>query len=344
MIADRESSLTALREYDLDSGLKAVAHSDDRGVPIVGRLAEIGALRRTGARDLSLGRIFEGHVNGAQLVARCGSPSQREAADRDIAAGLLFGVWNTQDEPMRIESAAGAFVLHGAKTWASGAGSIARPLITAAWPDGSVQMCVVRMEDVRTQVDPSAWRPLGMHGSDSFSIDFEGVRLSQADLIGAPGDYERQPWFFGGALRFAAVQTGGIDRLLAETIAYLRERGRQGDPFQLGRVAEMRIAAETAGQWLLAGAQAWSAYDADPAERTAAGVLETVDMARTVVERAALDVIERAVRSVGARGLVEPEPFAGLVRDLQMYLRQPAPDAALQRVGRAAFAGGAGPA
>jgi alkylation response protein AidB-like acyl-CoA dehydrogenase len=67
-------------------------------------------------------------------------------------------------------------------------------------------------------------------------------------------------------------------------------------------------------------------------------VLDVVDMARTVVERVALDVIERAVRSVGARGLVEPEPFAALVRDLQMYLRQPSPDAALQRVGRAAFA------
>ena len=67
--------------------------------------------------------------------------------------------------------------------------------------------------------------------------------------------------------------------------------------------------------------------------------MDTVFMARTVVERAALDCIERAIRCVGAKGLVEPEPFAALVRDLQMYLRQPAPDAALQRVGRAASSG-----
>jgi alkylation response protein AidB-like acyl-CoA dehydrogenase len=99
----------------------------------------------------------------------------------------------------------------------------------------------------------------------------------------------------------------------------------------------MKIAVHTALHWLDAGACAWSAFDADPSESTAAAVLDVVDMARTVVERSALDVIERAVRSVGAKGLVEPEPFAALVRDLQMYLRQPAPDAALLRVGRAAF-------
>jgi alkylation response protein AidB-like acyl-CoA dehydrogenase len=176
-----------------------------------------------------------------------------------------------------------------------------------------------------------------MHESDSFRVVFDGVILTPADLIGEPGAYERQPWFFGGALRYAAVQTGIVERLAAETVAYLRARGREGDAFQCVRVAEMKIAARTAVQWLDAGAAAWHAFDSEPSERNSADVLDVVDMARTVVERVALDVIERAVRSVGARGLVEPEPFAGLVRDLQMYLRQPAPDAALLRVGRAAF-------
>ncbi|GAC1629279.1 MAG: hypothetical protein NVS4B5_20310 [Vulcanimicrobiaceae bacterium] len=45
-----------------------------------------------------------------------------------------------------------------------------------------------------------------------------------------------------------------------------------------------------------------------------------------------------ALHAVGARGLVAPQPFAELLRDLQMYLRQPASDAIVQRVGHAAFA------
>ncbi len=318
-----------------------MARSDRAGVPVAGRAAEIAALRAVGARRASLGRIFEGHLNGAQLVARCGTESQRRAADAAIAAGHVFGVWNTQDpgEPLRIErSGDDVFRLHGAKNWASGAGSITRPIVTAAWPDGGVQMCLVPMERAGARVDASDWKPLGMHESDSFRVVFDGVTLTADDLIGAPGDYERQPWFFAGALRFTAVQTGIAERLAGETATYLRGLGRDGDPFQCQRVAEMSIAVRTAVAWLDLGRRAWCAFDAQPTEVSAAEVLEVVDMARTAVERAARETVEHAIRCVGAHGLVEPLPFAALVRDLQMYLRQPAPDAALMRVGRAAFA------
>jgi alkylation response protein AidB-like acyl-CoA dehydrogenase len=344
MIAERETT-AARRCYDLDPALRALAACDDRGVPLAGRDAETAALRRAGARNPSLGRIFEGHLNGVQLVARCGTPEQRAAASDDIASGRLFGVWNTHDEDdrLRIERHAGGLRLRGGKTWASGAGSIGRPIVTGAWPDGSVQMIVLRMDEIAARIYPSEWRPLGMHDSDSFRVGFDGVVVESRDLLGAPGEYERQPWFLGGALRFAAVQTGIVERLYAASVAYLCERGRAEDAFQTARVAEMKIALHTAGHWLAVGAAAWRAFDAEPTDASAAELLDVVDMARTVVERVALDVIERAVRSVGARGLIEPAPFAGLVRDLQMYLRQPAPDAALLRVGRAAFAASGGP-
>ena len=37
---------------------------------------------------------------------------------------------------------------------------------------------------------------------------------------------------------------------------------------------------------------------------------------------------------VGARGMMRPYPFGRMVRDLTMYLRQPAPDAVIERIGR----------
>ncbi len=188
-------------------------------------------------RDASLGRIFEGHLNGAQLVARCGNAEQRAAALRAIADGHLFGVWNTQDaDGVRIVTAGGRPRLSGAKTWASGAGSITRPVVTAAWPDGRVQMCLLRMDEIDAQIDGSAWQPLGMQASDSFRIGFDGVELTPFDLIGEPGDYEGQPWFLAGALRFAAVQTGIAERIVAETLRYLRARARDGDQMQCARV------------------------------------------------------------------------------------------------------------
>ena len=72
-----------------------------------------------------------------------------------------------------------------------------------------------------------------------------------------------------------------------------------------------------------------------PANRN--DLLVTADAARGVIERCALDVAERVERGVGARGLLATEPFERRIRDLRMYLRQPAIDATLLRVARAAL-------
>jgi hypothetical protein len=61
-------------------------------------------------------------------------------------------------------------------------------------------------------------------------------------------------------------------------------------------------------------------------------------MARTAIERICLDTIELVERSIGVRGLLRPHPIERLVRDLTIYLRQPAPDAALTDAGRYALA------
>lgn len=329
----------------LDRELLEAAAYDDRGVPLVGRHAELSALRRAGYDDLSRGRIYEGHVNALGLIARFGTPEQRARAYDDCARGSLFGVWNTQDgRPVRIVASGARFTLVGEKSWASGATFVERPIVTAAWPDGSLQMCVVPMETVRPAIDRSAWMPHGMHDSQSYLVDFDRTTLGSEALLGAPNDYTRAPWFFGGAIRFTAVQTGAVERLIDETARYLVDLGRERDLVQTMRLGEMDAAGRTARAALAGGAEAWHAFDLaerDGAEATqsarASDVVVSADYARVVVERAALDVIERAMRAVGARGLLEPLPFGRLVRDLQMYLRQPAPDAALERLGRAAF-------
>ena len=333
-VAEIRRRATGLGVADL-----AVATYDERGVFTAGRRAELDALRAMGSRDPSLGRIFEGHLNGALLVALYGSDVQRERARADVARGALFGVWNTQDDdPLTIERDGTAFVLRGAKTWASAGDSVARALVTARNSDGGVQMCLVPLDRTRTAVDPAAWRPLGMHDSRSYRVDFSGVVLEADDLIGAPGDYERAPWFLGGAIRFAAVHVGIVERIVADVSAYVLARGREADPFARARVAEMRIAAHAGVAWLRLAEAAWTAYDAEPSPARAAEATDASDMARTAIERGALDTLERAIRTVGAHGMVEPLPFAGLFRDLQMYLRQPAPDAALMRVADRAFA------
>jgi len=313
--------------------------ADAGGIPRIGRAHEHERLRAAGAADLAWGRLYEGHVNALQLVARLGNERQRLRAEEDVVCGRLFGVWNTQasDGVHVVDVDACGVIISGRKTFASGAGRLARAVITVAWPDDSVHLAIVPMDRVETIVDRSFWRPYGMEDSDSFAVDFSGVRLECDDLLGEADEYERNPWFTAGASRFVAVQTGGLEQLVADFGAFLRRREQHDDPIQLTRFGECVVAARTAWLWTQACVDAWMRYDAAPGEIVEADLLLTVDAARGAVERCALDVAERVERGVGARGLLESEPFARRLRDLRMYLRQPAIDATLLRVARSSL-------
>ncbi len=310
--------------------------ADADGVPLIGRERESQALREMGYRDLALGRLYEGHVNALQLIALLGTPAQRRAYERDVAAGKLFGVWNTQAaDGVTVAAHGERFVLAGRKTFCSGAGRVARAMITARTASDRLQLYVIDMERERTTIDRSFWKPFGMAASQSYAVDFTGIELAADDALGAEGAYERPPWFVGGAHRFLAVQTGGIERLAAEFARFVLEQRRADDPFTLARLGTSVVAAGTAIAWTQTCAAAWAECDAGI--RSSDALVATVDAARIAVERAALDAAEAIERGVSARGLLEPWPFGRLLADLRMYLRQPSPDQALLRVARAAL-------
>lgn len=215
--------------------------------------------------------------------------------------------------------------------------------MTGRLPDGGWQMCLVPMDRVLTTIDPSWWRPIGMHASASFRVDFGGVEIGEDALIGGPGAYQQQPWFSGGAVRFAAVQLGGAEALFDAARAELRGLGRDGDPHQRARIGQLAIAIESGRLWLNGAAPifdlALSAGPDGPAdERATEKIVAYANMTRSAIEQICLDAIRLAERSVGARGLLKPHPIERIVRDLTFYLRQPVPDAALTDVGRYALA------
>ncbi|CAN5800775.1 acyl-CoA dehydrogenase family protein [soil metagenome] len=294
-------------------------------------------LKTVGRGDLSVGRLYEGHVNALQLIQTFGRPEQLAVWAADACARqLLFGVWNTEagDGVKLFPLEGGRFRLVGAKTFASGAGNVQRPIVTGTLPDGGWQMVVVPADEVNVAIDPSWWRPLGMQASTSYKIDFSGVELGAEYLLGEPGDYFLQPWFFGGAIRFAAVQLGGAEALLNETRRFLQSLDSTGDPYQQARIAEGAIAIESGNLWLRGAAQA---VDIGPERDTRSDIERIVsyaNMTRLAIETICLDVIRLTERAVGARGLLQPLPIERIIRDLTLYLRQPAPDAALASVGR----------
>lgn len=280
----------------------------------------LNALRTIGRGNLSLGRIYEGHVNALALIMAYGSSAQRVAAARDARAGHLFAVWVT-DGPAPVLVGVDQR-LEGAKRFCSAAPIATRALITAR-VGAATRMLLVHLDaGGRMLSEPSDTQ--GMRGCATANVDFTGVFADPAWFIGAPGDYLRQPVFSAGAWRASAVALGGLDALVDATMAQLRARSRERDPHQAARIGALLIARETAALWGAKAARIAEADDGD-AEATVA----YVNLARTAIESAIVGSIQLAQRSLGLAAFVRPNAVERLCRDLATYVRQPAPDEAL---------------
>jgi alkylation response protein AidB-like acyl-CoA dehydrogenase len=314
--------VAALHECGLAS---AVLPKKSGGVELSG-LDLNEALQSIGSGSLPLGRLFEGHVNALELVLRYGKPDQVDLIAEDIRRGKLFGVWNTDDtnNPLLVHRR-GRYRLVGRKILASGAGHIERPLVTATDEEGRRLMVIPKLHAF-DQADLSSWRAHGMRASATGAVDFTGLEVDPIEIVGRAGDYERQPWFSGGAWRFAAVQVGGMQRLFDLLRRHLQETNRGRDAHQAARLGKSAMAIETARLWV---AHAASIMAAPPDSRAPEQRVAYVDLARLAVETAAMDLMQLVQRSVGLRAFLRPNPIERISRDLATYLRQPGPDRAL---------------
>jgi alkylation response protein AidB-like acyl-CoA dehydrogenase len=337
-LLDRLRDLT--REWDRSNGDETFPAERLRALAAIGALAAfvtldddaavarlLTTLRLIGGADLSLGRVYEGHVNAAQLVHAYGTPEQRDALASDLAAGRCYGVWNTEPPPgMRIAREGGAYRLHGAKTFATGAGHIDKALITAIDAAGGKQLILADVSD-HTRVDNLAWQVRGMRGTVSGTYDFDGMIVGDDALIGAAGDYEREPRFSAGAWRFTAVQLGAVEALLRHWRDHLIAAGKDGDAIQRARIGAAITATRSAGLWVAQAARL--------AEARAPTAIAHVLMTRGVVEEAGLQVMEGAARAVGTASFFAGSRIDRITRDLGLYLRQPVPDQARDRAAAA---------
>jgi alkylation response protein AidB-like acyl-CoA dehydrogenase len=166
-----------------------------------------------------------------------------------------------------------------------------------------------------------------MRGTMSGAYDLTGLPAGADFVIGEPGDYAREPRLAAGAWRFAAVQLGGIERvvtLLREHLSTVAE----ADPIHRARFAEAIAECRSAYLWVREAALRAN----DPAAEDDAAPF--VRLCRGVVERAALRCMEAATRCVGTKAFFEDHPLDQACRDLGLYLRQPAPDQAADRAAR----------
>lgn len=277
----------------------------------------LDVLRLLGRGHLAVARLFEAHVNALRLIARYGDPVQLAAAARDVRDGHLFALWVTDPPGAALLLDDG--VLHGGKSPCSGAGYATRAVVTAEL-DGAARMAVVAL-DGEQRATPMQGLLQGMRASATGAMRLDGLH---ATLLGAPGDYLREPDLSAGAWRTSAATLGGVESLLEAARGALVRRGHADAPLQQERFGLAWITAETARLWTGRAADIAESGTAPAAEQVA-----YVNLARIAVETASLDAIRHVQRSLGLAAFLRPSPVERIGRDLATYLRQPAPDAVL---------------
>lgn len=317
--------MTGLRDAIVECSTHLSSPADPRNSGEL--LTLLRLLYDTGRGDLPLGRLFEGHVDALQIISRYGDRSQLETLTRILADGGILGVWNADlaGEPLYLDGKR----LVGSKSYASGAGILSHALLTVD-RDGARQLILVDLARTLPSIDREFWHVVGMQRSETHVVRWDGAEIDAGDLIGSPGDYLREPWFSGGALRFAAVQAGGIAALVDRTRDHLVSTGRADDPHQAGRLAALFGAGEAAAGAVRTAADGW--FSDDDAR------LPLVAAARAAVYDAGARALALAQEAVGLQALFISHPLAATITDLSVYLRQPGPDAQRMRVGAAVAA------
>ena len=279
-------------------------------------------LRLLGSADLSVARIFEGHVNAVSLVARYGDHDQLRVLSDRVARGGLSAVWGADD-------AKGLHVIDGNKrVLRAEKFSLPAPgLSPTRWsppPAPMVKSCACcTLPWMRRSIcQPGSAQ--GMRSTATGAIELSGIPVTSENIIGKPGDFMRQPNFSGGAWRFCAAHVGATERLVDLFRDHLVARGRGEDPYQLERLAHCVASAKTSRHWVEEAARRLSAEDSD-----GGNVVAFANLTRMVTERCALDVMEHVQRGVGLTSFIRPHPIERISRDLATYLRQPVPDLAM---------------
>lgn len=287
------------------------------------------ALRVLGRANLSLARLFEGHMNAVKLVVLYGGEDTMRNAASAIEAGALFGVWGTDypADPLRFEHGENGIFLTGTKRFASGLGLVRQALVTAGTPDGP-QLLLAPVHDPE-RCDYSAWSMGAMRATQSGRYDFAGVNMTDNGLIGEPGDYLREPYFEGGVWRYCASHLGAAEALYHAMLEQLTERERADDANQKRRIVASAIAIESARLWLLRAADEVEATGAE------AGKATLSLLAREATDDACRQVAENVERALGMAAHGEGSFIERMIRDLRLFLCQAMPDAKRSRAAEA---------
>ena len=298
-----------------------------------GRAREWAAVRAVARADGSVGRIFEGHLNGVERIAVHAPEPLRSAELGAVREGRLrLGVWGAdptpeEGEPARLTDTAEGLTLEGDKVFCSGAGGIDRALVLARTGEPTPPALVYVDLSAGTEIDRSWYRASGMRASESHRVRFRGAPVLA--VLGEPGALGREPWFSRDAIRTAAAWAGMVDAAADGALADLAARGEPDDLRALG-AGRIVAARATVDRWLEhAAARADAEPDAD---------LRSLSVQlREAIAGAGRTILDEAARACGSRPFATGTALDRARRDFELFVLQHRLDPMVARLGREAL-------
>ena len=291
-------------------------------------------LRAVSRADGSVGRILDGHLNGAERLAALAPEPLRSGEIAAVAAGeLVLGVWGAdpipgEGEPARLVKTAGGLAIEGVKTFCSGAGGVDRALVNVRPPGGEGPPLLAYTDlSAGVEVDRRWFRGAGLRSSESHRVIFRGAPVLA--LLGEPGELTREPYFSRDAVRTAVTWAGMADRAVDCALGVLAAKHAGREPGEVVSLAAGRIvtAQRTADRWL-----EYAARRAD--ERPEETMLPFAASLREAVAAACRTILDEAARACGSHPFATGADLDRARRDLELFLLQHRLEPALAREGR----------
>ena len=302
-------------DAELSHGGEWLAHLLNNGLdqlPMPGAgntLERWRALAAVGQFDLSLTKLYEGHTDALAILQEIEPTSAKPAAG-------AWCVWAAEAPGTRVlmhRDGNTGVRLSGAKHWCSGAMTADHALLTAFSEDGSgPHLVAIDLKQPGITVDATRWKAVGMAGSMSVNVAFDGAT---GRCVGTPGQYLARPGFWHGGAGLAACWYGGaVGIALALRTSLLGNcSGTAG--YKQAALGKVELAlAETAAT--LRQAAAW--IDANPALDASRAALTT----RLSAEKCAKLVLDEVGKAMGATPFCLNEKFAQAAADLPVFIRQ----------------------